>query len=166
MAQFIPTPPANYTPETRSGGCMCGNHRYEFTGAPVESLRVLSCNCEMCTDRGSLNLYVLSFVCPTCNWTRRLRYMKPSALKWTKGSWETTSSYNWLSPYYEDYIHTKFCGNCGTFIGGAGEDYTMINSRTFDNINISKLILQPFNARGRTAKMDAEEAAKKAAVDE
>jgi len=148
MAQFIPTP-ANYTPETRSGGCMCGNHRYEFTGAPIESLRVLSCNCEMCTDRGSLNLY-----------------MKPSALKWTKGSWETTRSYNWFSPYYEDYIHTKFCGDCGTFIGGAGEDYTMINSRTFDNIDIAKLILQPFNARGRTAKMDAEEAAKKAAVAE
>jgi len=145
MAQFIPTPPANYTPETRSGGCMCGNHRYEFTGAPVESLRVLSCNCEMCTDRGSLNLY-----------------MKPSDLKWTKGSWQTTASYNWFSPYYEDYVHTKFCGNCGTFIGGAGEDYTMINSRTFDNIDISKLMMQPFNARRRTAKMDAEEAAKKA----
>lgn len=93
----------------------------------------------------------------------RSRYMIPSALKWTKGSWETTSSYNWFSPYYEDYIHTKFCGVCGTFIGGAGEDYTMINSRTFDNIDISKLTLQPFHARGRTAKMDAEEEAKKAA---
>lgn len=37
---------------------MCGRFRYEYSGVPVEEVHVLSCNCPICTDKGSLNLYV------------------------------------------------------------------------------------------------------------
>ncbi|KZV94639.1 hypothetical protein EXIGLDRAFT_766925 [Exidia glandulosa HHB12029] len=144
MAQFIPTPPNNFTPITRSGGCICGAHRYAYTGAPVEELEVLSCNCGMCTDKGSLNLY-----------------LKPEGLTWTKGSWDTLKQYKWYADYYEKHIICHFCETCGTFFGGAGPGYVMLNARTFDRVDTAELKIKPFNARGRTAKMDAEDAARK-----
>ena len=36
----------------------------------------------------------------------------------------------------------------------------MLNARTFDDVDTTKLLIQPFDARGRTEKMDAEDAEK------
>lgn len=36
----------------------------------------------------------------------------------------------------------------------------MLNARTFDDIDTTKLKIRYFDAKGRTAKMDAEDAAK------
>lgn len=48
--------------------------------------------------------------------------------------------------------------SCGTFFGGEYDDFIMINARLFDDIDVSKLTLRKFHAKGRTAKMDAEDA--------
>lgn len=48
---------------------------------------------------------------------------------------------------------------CGSFIGGRGHGYMMLNCRTFDDIDARKLKIRYFNAKGRTATMDAEQEA-------
>ncbi|EJD43410.1 hypothetical protein AURDEDRAFT_185594 [Auricularia subglabra TFB-10046 SS5] len=146
MAHFIPTPPADFEPETRTGGCLCGAARFEYHGVPIEAVHVLSCDCNLCVVQGSLSYYT-----------------KLGTLKFTKGSWQTLRPHTYFHPYYGHDIVYNFCPTCGSFFGGEYDDFIMINARLFDDIDVSKLPLRKFHAKGRTVKMDADEAAAAAA---
>ena len=86
--------------------------------------------------------------------------MTSDGFKWIEGGWDTLASYKWYSDYYGKHVDTRYCSDCGTFFGGNGHDFIMLNARTFDDVDTTKLLIQPFDARGRTEKMDAEDAEK------
>ncbi|EJD40149.1 hypothetical protein AURDEDRAFT_127812 [Auricularia subglabra TFB-10046 SS5] len=138
---FIPTPPAHFEPETRTGCCLCGSARFEYRGVPLEDVHVLSCDCNVCTVLGPLNCY-----------------SKLGAVTFTKGSWKALGTYKCFNEYYQHDLVYHFCTTCGSLFGGEFADFIMINARLFDGIDVSKLTVRKFCAKGRTERLDADEA--------
>ncbi|EJD43409.1 hypothetical protein AURDEDRAFT_125853 [Auricularia subglabra TFB-10046 SS5] len=119
MAQFIPTSPANFEPETRTGGCLCGAARFEYHGVPLEAVHVLSCDCNLCAVLGSINYYT-----------------KPGTIKLIGGTWQTLlKQHTAFHEYYERDLIYSFCPTCGSVFGAEGPDFVMINARLFDGID-------------------------------
>jgi len=104
-----------------TGGCHCGNVRYEID-ADLSS-GVMSCNCSICSKRG----YLLAFVAP-------------EQFKLVAGE-EALSDYQ----FNTKAIHHLFCKNCGvgSFCRGAGPDGKImcgINVRCLDEgVDVSAL---------------------------
>lgn len=114
-------------PQTYTGGCHCGNVRYEVT-LTLDS--VLSCNCSMCTKRGSL----LAFT--------------------TSDKFTLLSGGDDLTDYQfnKRIIHHLFCPKCGvgSFARGVGPDgkaMIAINVRCLDKVDRGALKLTPFDGR-------------------
>jgi hypothetical protein len=112
----------NYT-----GGCHCGQVRYETTADLAE---VISCNCSLCTKRGIL-------------WT----FVKPESFALRSGE-DCLTDYQ----FNKKVIHHLFCCVCGveSFARGTGPDGSemiAINVRCLDDINIAALTLKPFDGR-------------------
>ena|SRR6476661_9395686 len=103
----------------QSGGCHCGKVRYEVE---VDLGKVITCNCSICTKRGSI-----------------LGFTPIENFKLLKGADElTTYTFN------KHMIHHKFCKTCGilSFASGKspdGKDMAAINVRCLDNIDIDTL---------------------------
>jgi hypothetical protein len=109
-------------PALHTGGCQCGNVRYEVQADITE---VLSCNCSRCGRLGSL----LAFV-PTSNF------------KLLKGEGATTEY-----QFNRHNIHHLFCSTCGiqSFARGKRPDGTemiAINTRCIDDIDLDKLTVK------------------------
>ena len=116
-------------PSTYTGGCHCGNVRYEVTAALD---LVLDCNCSMCQKRGAL-------------WT----YVGPDDFKLLKGG-DALTDYQ----FNTRRIHHAFCATCGvaSFARGSdaeGNEGVGINVRCLDGIDIRSLTLTPYNGRSR-----------------
>ena len=82
------------TTETYRGNCHCGQVRFSFVYAPLESTQIMWCNCSICTKNGYL-----------------LVYPKATDVQFTSGQ-DAMREYrfgNRMKP-------RKFCGNCSTSI--------------------------------------------------
>jgi hypothetical protein len=112
---------------TYSGGCHCGQVRYDVT---VDLDQVLACNCSICTKRGLL-----------------LAFVKPECFALRSGA-ENLTDYQ----FSKKVIHHVFCPECGveSFARGTapdGSEMIAINARCLDNVDMGKLTPQPFDGR-------------------
>ena len=113
--------------KTYTGGCHCGQVKYEVSTA-LEP--VISCNCSICTKRGSL-----------------LTFVAPSQFKLLSGE-GTLGDYQWN----KHVIHHLFCKSCGilSFARGRtpkGDEMIAINVRCLDGVDLGALKITPFGGR-------------------
>lgn len=114
--------------KTYAGGCHCGQVRYEVE---TDLEPVVSCNCSMCSKRGSL-----------------LAFASPDRFRALAGE-ETLTEYRFRS----HAIAHLFCPTCGilSYSRGTtpdGRPMVAINVRTIDDIDIAGL--QPVAFDGRS----------------
>ena len=113
--------------QQRTGGCHCGQVRYEVT---LDLDQVISCNCSVCTKSGTL----LSFV--------------------PADRFRLDSGNDMLSDYTfnKHVIHHLFCPDCGikSFTRGRGPDgaeMVAINVHCLDHVDVAALKPRPFDGR-------------------
>jgi len=114
-------------PRTYTGGCHCGQVRYEVT---ADLDQVLTCNCSICTKRGSL----LTFVAPEKFGLR--------------AGGEMLADYQ----FNKKVIHHLFCPDCGVapFARGKGPDgkeMIAVNVRCLDDVDVAALKPMPFDGK-------------------
>jgi len=113
--------------KTYSGGCHCGEVRYETT---ADLATVMACNCSICTKRGAL-------------WA----FVKPEQFALRTGEDDLTDY-----QFNKKMIHHLFCSCCGieSFARGKmpdGSDMVAINVRCLDGVDIAALEVRPFDGR-------------------
>jgi hypothetical protein len=113
--------------KTYTGGCHCGEVRYETT---TDLAMVVSCNCSICTKRGAL-------------WT----FVKADQFALRSGE-DCLTDYQ----FGKRIIHHLFCQVCGvgSFSRGKGPDgadTVAINVRCLDGVDIAGLTLTPFDGK-------------------
>jgi hypothetical protein len=113
--------------ETKTGGCHCGQIRYDVT---ADLAQVLSCNCSICSRRGAL-------------WT----FVPPERFALRAGE-------SMLADYQfgKKAIHHLFCPNCGvgSFSRGQapdGKEMIAVNVRCLDGVDFDALKPMPFDGR-------------------
>ncbi|MDB5619628.1 GFA family protein [Tardiphaga sp.] len=112
---------------TYTGGCQCGDVRYEMTGDIGE---VIACNCSRCGKLGSL----LTFV-PAANF------------KLLAGESATTEFL-----FNKNVIHHRFCKTCGieSFANGkgpGGSEMVAINVRCLDGVDLEALQVKHYDGK-------------------
>lgn len=115
--------------QTYTGGCHCGQVRFEVT---TDLTPVLDCNCSLCQKRGAL-------------WT----YVDLPAFKLLSGGDQQTD-YRFNSKR----IQHLFCKTCGVASFGRGADAqgnegVGINVRCLDDIDLGSLTLTKYDGRSR-----------------
>lgn len=110
-----------------SGGCHCGDVRYETT---VDLGSVMSCNCSICQKIGAL-------------WA----FVKPDQFALRSGE-DCLTDYQ----FSRKTIHHLFCKECGveSFVRGQmpdGSDVVGVNVRCLDGVDIATLDPKPFDGR-------------------
>ncbi|KAF7299167.1 GFA domain-containing protein [Mycena indigotica] len=131
----LPIPwPEGVEISTHTGGCHCKKIRFEFEyPADIYSLPVPECNCSICEDRGSMNVYT---------WENKFRL--------TSGSEGDLSIYK----FHAKRVNHRSCKVCGSYIGALVPVPTpghpgiiVVNTRTIDNIELKKFQRTPVNGR-------------------
>ncbi len=115
--------------KTYTGGCHCGEVRFEVT-ADISS--VVDCNCSICQKRGAL-------------WA----FVPPEKFGLRAGA-EDLKDYQ----FGKKTIHHLFCAQCGVgpFSRGQnpkGEEMIAVNVRCLDDVDIAALKITPFDGRSR-----------------
>ena len=110
-----------------SGGCHCGQVRYDVT---ADLSTVVSCNCSICQKRGALWTFVLE---------------EKFALR---AGGDDLTDYQ----FGKRILHHYFCAQCGvgSFSRGKapnGAATVAINVRCLDDVDIGALKLTPFDGR-------------------
>jgi hypothetical protein len=113
--------------ETKTGGCHCGQVRYDAT---VDLSQVLACNCSICMKRGAL-------------WT----FVPPERFALRAGE-DTLADYQ----FGKKAIHHLFCPHCGvgSFSRGLapdGKEMIAVNVRCLDGVDVSALTPMPFDGK-------------------
>ena len=113
--------------KTYTGGCHCGEVRFEVT-ADLGS--VVSCNCSICQKRGAL-------------WT----FVPPEQFALRAGA-DDVKDYQ----FGKKTIHHFFCPQCGVgaFSRGTsetGQETIAVNVRCLDDLDVSTLAPSPFDGR-------------------
>jgi hypothetical protein len=113
--------------KTYTGGCHCGEVRYEVTADINE---VVDCNCSRCQKLGALWLFV-----------------NPECFALRAGE-DSLADYQ----FNRKVIHHLFCQTCGieSFARGVGpgdQPTVAVNVRCLDNIDLAKLKRMPFDGR-------------------
>jgi hypothetical protein len=113
--------------KTYTGGCHCGEVRYEVT-ADLDN--VIACNCSICTKRG----LILTFT---------------SATQFTLLSGQDRMT-DYL--FNKNIIHHLFCRSCGVepFARGKAPDGTetiAVNVRCLDAVDVGALNPMPFDGK-------------------
>jgi len=114
--------PMNYT-----GGCHCGQVRFDLTADITE---VLDCNCSICTKRGALWAFV------------------PAEKFALRAGEDVLVDYQ----FGKRTIHHLFCPQCGvgSFSRGTapdGQEVIAVNVRCLDDIDLAALTITPFGGR-------------------
>jgi hypothetical protein len=114
-------------PATHTGGCQCGNVRYEVEADINE---VFACNCSRCGRLGSL-----------------LTFVPPSNFNLVKGE-NATTEYQ----FNRHNIRHLFCATCGiqSFARGKrpdGAEMIAINARCVDGIDPDKLTVKKVDGK-------------------
>ncbi len=112
---------------THHGGCHCGSVRWEVDAAVSE---VISCNCSICTMRGSL-----------------LAFAPVSDFRLLSGE-ESLKDYQ----FGKKRIHHLFCSTCGTEsfgrgTGPNGAEMVAFNVRCVEGIDLDALPVRHFDGR-------------------
>jgi hypothetical protein len=113
--------------KTYTGGCHCGQVRYEVT---ADLGHVVACNCSICTKRGAL----WSFV--------------PAASFALRAGDEVLVDYQ----FGKKALHHPFCQYCGVgaFSRGKmpdGKEMVAVNVRCLDDIDIAAIKTTPFDGK-------------------
>jgi hypothetical protein len=109
------------------GSCHCGNVKFEVEG---EISGVISCNCSMCSRRGSLLWFVPR---------DKLRVKTPE---------KDFAAYT----FNKHVIMHRFCPHCGIHTHGEGRDRNgnamgAINIRCLEGIDLGSIQVTPFDGR-------------------
>lgn len=114
--------------KTYTGGCHCGNVRYEVDMEELTS--ALACNCSICSKRG----WLLTFV--------------PSLAFRLLAGTDDTTTYHFNSKKI-DHIFCKTCGvaSYGTGSDGTGNTMVSINVRCLDDIDIDTLTVNHYDGK-------------------
>jgi len=112
---------------TYTGGCHCGEVRYEAT---LDLHTVMSCNCSICSKVAPL-------------WT----FTKPDHFALRSGE-ECLAEYR----FNRKVLQHLFCRECGieSFVRGKmpdGSDVVGINVRCLDGVDLAALTVKPFDGR-------------------
>jgi hypothetical protein len=110
-----------------SGGCHCGQVRYDVT---ADLSTVVACNCSICNKRGAL-------------WT----FVPPEQFALRAGA-EDLADYQ----FNKKVIHHLFCRECGvaSFLRGqkpGGGEMIAINVRCLDGVDITGLTPRAFDGK-------------------
>jgi hypothetical protein len=110
-----------------SGGCHCGQVRYDVT---ADLATVVDCNCSICQKRGAL-------------WT----FVTDDNFALRAGG-ENLADYQ----FGKRSIHHLFCPSCGvgSFSRGEapnGQEMIAVNVRCLDDVDIAALTVKPFDGR-------------------
>ena len=110
-----------------TGSCHCGNVKFEVETDLEGSI---SCNCSVCTKRGSI-----------------LNFVPESKFKLLSGE-DKLTDYLWN----KRVIHHLFCKNCGILPFGRGKDpngnpMVAINVRCLDDVDIDTVKVTPVDGR-------------------
>ncbi|KAH8115447.1 Mss4-like protein [Phellopilus nigrolimitatus] len=124
-------PPFSKYPEdvevkTWTGGCHCRRFTYEYDHPLLEASPPTSCNCSICTQKGELHAYG-----------------PESAFRFTKGSFDEAMAYAWGKKRSTRF----FCPTCGCQLMWRGMGRVGVNVRTFDGIDVDKLVLKHIDGR-------------------
>ncbi|KAJ7288538.1 glutathione-dependent formaldehyde-activating GFA [Mycena rebaudengoi] len=129
----MPVPwPENAELKLYTGGCHCKKVRFEFEHPDIYTMPTINCNCSICEERGYLNVSV---------------FRTGSKFKITQGA-DNLSSYHFGS----EKIGHRFCSTCGSSISPDAASFfgcIAVNTRTIDDIDISKLTLQAVDGKAR-----------------
>ena len=112
-----------------TGGCHCKNVRFEVqTDEPIKD--VISCNCSMCSKRGSL-----------------LKFVPATQFTLLSGA-DALTDYQ----FNRHIIHHTFCNTCGIlpFASGVGPDGVetrAINVRCLDDIDLDALHVVEYDGK-------------------
>ena len=114
-------------PKTYSGGCQCGNVRYDVQ---LDLTGVIACNCSRCRRLGSL-----------------LAFAPADSFTLLKGE-DALTDYT----FNKHTIHHLFCATCGiqSFARGTapdGREMAAINVRCLDDVDIDALPVQKVDGR-------------------
>jgi hypothetical protein len=114
-------------PETKTGGCHCGQVRYDVT---VDLSQVMACNCSICTKRGALWAFA-----PVENFALR-------------AGGDMLADYQ----FGKKRIHHYFCPTCGvgSFSRGTGpngQEMVAVNVRCLDGIDVASLNIKPIDGQ-------------------
>lgn len=114
-------------PAIHSGGCQCGNVRYQFTADIGE---VIACNCSRCGRLGSL-----------------LTFVPVGDFSLEKGD-GAMSEYQ----FNKHVIHHLFCSTCGIQSFGRGKrpdgaEMVAINVRCVDDVDVDSLSVKKFDGK-------------------
>jgi hypothetical protein len=109
------------------GSCHCGRIAYEVEG---EMKQVISCNCSICSRKGSLLWFVPR---------DKLRFLTPE---------ENASTYL----FNKHVIAHRFCPTCGMHpyaVGkdGKGNEMAAINARCLEDVDLDSLPVQHYDGR-------------------
>ena len=115
--------------QTYTGGCHCGDVRYEVK---IALDPVIACNCSICSKRGHL-----------------LSFTTPDKFKLLSGG-EGLVDYQ----FNKHVIHHLFCPKCGvqSFARGKksdGQEHIAINVRCLDGVDVTALKITPFDGRSK-----------------
>lgn len=115
--------------KTYTGGCHCGNVRYEVT---TDITSVISCNCSICSKTGTL-----------------LAFVPASQFKLLSGE-SNLHDYQ----FNKQVIHHLFCATCGvrSFATGTGPDgveMRAVNVRCLDDVDLSALQIKAVDGKSR-----------------
>lgn len=115
--------------KTYTGGCHCGNVRYEVK---TDISNVISCNCSICSKTGTL-----------------LAFVPASQFKLLSGEGKLT---DYL--FNKQVIHHLFCATCGvrSFATGTGPDGTemrAVNVRCLDDVDLTALRIKAVDGKSR-----------------
>lgn len=110
-----------------SGGCQCGNVRYEVT---LDLGTVMSCNCSRCSKWGAL-----------------LAFAPVSDFKLLSGDGDMTDY-----QFHKHRIHHLFCSICGIQpfgrgIAPSGNEMAAINVRCLDGVDVDALTVKKFDGK-------------------
>ena len=109
------------------GSCHCGRVKFEVGG---ELKQVLSCNCSICSRKGSLLWFV-----------PRAQFHLLTPEKDTK-----------VYTFNKHFIKHRFCPNCGIHpyaeaADRSGQPMAAINTRCLEGVDLEKLAVKPFDGR-------------------
>ena len=115
--------------KTYTGGCHCGEVRYETT---ADLATVMGCNCSICTKLGAL-------------WT----FVKPEQFALRSGE-DCLTEYR----FNTKTVQHLSCNVCGieSFVRGKmpdGTDVVGINVRCLDGLDVGALTVKPVDGRSR-----------------
>lgn len=112
-----------------TGSCHCQKVRFEVD---AEINKAMSCNCSICSKRGSLLVFV------------------------PEESFQLLSGENDLTDYQfgKKVIHHYFCATCGVGVFGSGtggdaKKMRAINIRCLDTVELEKVSTYPFDGKSR-----------------